>query len=460
MKKNILLSLLLIIPLKIFSWTLNPDSLYENLLLKADKEYFFTQQENGFTLIIPKADSSKIRTELPEFPAGVKLVSSLREEYIDKDDNHGTTIHFWFTFTDTGRVELPALTVKIDNHKYRVEFEDVDVYENPSLINPRLCIEFEGQAGENFISKSPEGEEMLNIPAGSWVDISVYVQFATQIYNFDYQLPKNSIFNEVQRWESIDEKEVAEGFSLKKFPVGKFRWKPLVEGNYGLPQVSVNAIAYNGARKTISLPEMKVTVLPPLIDESSAIDTSGDSGDGVFEQAFTRPEDSSLSSRFDFSSASYCKSLAQARSQERHSFPWNSMVILNRQFTETEVGISSPQNEPSIPLLKLLILVFALFFITMIVLLFFRHLRTSLFFGFMAALCFVGALSISVQLLPEYGIFAGNNISSIPENKSASVHAVVPGQRVRLMEKAGDWIYIECSDYSGWVLKDTVYKIR
>ncbi len=448
---------------KIFAWTMFPKEEYQNLRLIPEDKYIFTQQENGFSLKIPKADASKITTELPDFPAGIKFISSVPEDFLDTDGERGTILHFWFNFTTTGLVRIPEITLKIENHKYQVSFPPVEVFENPSLINPVLSVEFydEKENGLEF-SKTDKGVNCINVHSGKAIKFMVYVQFAVQIYNFDYKIPKNSIFTEMGHWGKIAELDEPGKFSTKKYPVAQFEWKPLVEGRYEMPQVSVNAIAYNGAKKPLSLPYYEIFV------SEAALDSPGDNpalqSDGAFSDilkpAFEKKEDENLSERFDFPSENYCASLADARSEERHSFPWNASVIAKRQLVESEVGISSPQNEPSIPFLKLLVAVFAVFFVIMIILLFMRHLRSSLVIAFFATVCMVLSLMTSLRLIPKYGIFGGTKVSLIPEKNSSSVHTVFPGQRVKLLESAGDWIFIECVDYSGWVLRDTVYEIR
>ncbi|WP_191015434.1 hypothetical protein [Treponema zioleckii] len=448
---------------KIFAWTMFPKDEYKNLRLTPEDNYIFTQQENGFSLVIPKADASKISTELPEFPAGIKFISSVPEDFVDDDGERGTILHFWFNFTATGQVRIPEITLQIENHKYQASFPVIEVFENPSLINPILSVEFydEKENGLEF-SKNERGVNCINVQSGKSIKFMVYVQFAVQIYNFDYKIPKNSIFTEMGHWGKISEYDNPGKFSTKKYPVAQFEWKPLVEGTYEMPQVSVNAIAYNGAKKPLSLPYYEIFVSESDIcatEEKSSFEEN-EFLSNAFNSAFEDEKKENLAQNFDFPSENYCASLAQARSEERHSFPWSRSVIAKRQLVESEVGISSPQNEPSIPFLKLLIAVFAGLFVIMIILLFLRHLRSSLVVAVFATACMVLSLRTSLRLLPKYGIFGGTKISLIPEQNSSSVHTVLPGQRVKLLESAGNWIFIECVDYSGWVLKNTVYEIR
>ena len=63
-------------------------------------------------------------------------------------------------------------------------------------------------------------------------------------------------------------------------------------------------------------------------------------------------------------------------------------------------------------------------------------------------------------LLPEWGVFAGGNVSPVPEVVTSSSHNASSCKRVKILEKAGDYYYIESDEINGWVLKDLVFEIN
>ena len=57
------------------------------------------------------------------------------------------------------------------------------------------------------------------------------------------------------------------------------------------------------------------------------------------------------------------------------------------------------------------------------------------------------------------GIFTGGTISAIPEEKSSGQY-FSGGQRIIISEEIGEWIFIECKDFSGWTKRNKVITIK
>lgn len=389
----------------LFAKTLSASEI-KNLSVKADSEIFFTYSECAYTLFVPSVSSSEITAELPSLPLGARLVSSKKENAVESDgsaESTGTVIKFWFTFTDSGIARLPPLTVRIRGKTYYLPFEEVRIYENPNLISPVLSVEFEDKSllKENAVCT-----------AGTEIKYRVFIQYAVQVLNYSFVLPKDSIFQETKRYETA---ALSKEFSPEKVVLAEYSWKPLKEGVYKLPSVFAEAVSYSGSRKTLSLPEVFIRVTKPENYEKPLSAPENKAGT-AYKNAFIIPKASSPGEKAASFSPSVqdCEKLALLRSKEKHSPLW-SKAREERQEFEKSIGITAAENEEKYP------------------------------FAFFSR--------------AKYGIFAGGNVSQIPEEK-APAHKVRGGRRVKIFEKAAGWLFIENKDFSGWVKSETVFLIQ
>ena len=420
------------------------------LRVKPDAEVFFTAQENGYTLTIPDIEPSKVQTDLPSLPSGIQFISSKRDEYMDMEGGRGTTIQLWFSFSDTGPVKMPPLIVLINNRTYYIPFEEVTVYENPAVISPELYVEFID--GTQILGK--KGHNYINTVAGKPVMFTIYIKYCVQITNFSWDLPLNSIFKEIKRYDITNEIPRGTDFSTQSFPIATFQWTPLVAGQFMLPQVNISATSYSGARKQVNFPEYEVTVAP---DESEVTDDS--SGTQIYKDAFAPLIDDVEQTAAYTPSREDCKTLAALRCKERNSVFWYS-AKKERRNLENRMDFKIHQNEPSLPLFYLMLSVVLLFFLGTVCCLLLKHYRSSVVSIFFMLIFICASVSSGVKLVPRYGIFIGGAVNSIPEEKTSSSHMVSAGLRVRILGQTKDWLYIGTQDADGWVKTDTVYSIR
>lgn len=423
------------------------------LTVKPDSETFFTAQENGYTLNIPGIEPSKVQTDLPQLPAGIQLLSSKKEEYLAEDGGRGTEVHLWFSFKDSGPVRMPPLIVLIGNRTYYLSFEEVTVYENPALISPVLEVNFLKGINQQ---KTVDGITRYEVTAGEEIVFELQLKYFVQIVSFNWKLPKNSICQELERYEITRGVPAGSGFSTAALPVVKFSWKPLIEGEYSLPEINLVATAYNGSRKTVHLPPCLINVHPA--EKGTQKSTVAVSSESVFSSAFTekviKPENNSMLKI----TIEDCKKLAELRCEERNSLP--GKVSKKRAEFEQSLGLSNQSREANVPFVIVLICLSVILLILFIVFIVLGKVRPSLILiSFFVISLILGVWGIA-SLVPCYGIFAGGEISSVPEKVNSSVSKVDGGLRVKISEKAGDYYYIESADINGWVLKELVFEIR
>lgn len=429
------------------------------LVVEPDSKTFFTAQENGYTLKIPEVEPSRVQTDLPQLPSGVQLVSSKREEYAETDGTRGTKVHLWFTFRDTGSVRMPPLITIVGYRTYYLSFGEVEVFENPAVISPAMEIHFEKGVSElrpeNSIRRfaAVEGDEIV---------FSVHLKYFVQIVKFSFEIPKNSIFKEVERYEITRELSSAKEFSSQSVPVATFLWRPLAEGVYSIPPITLVATSYNGSRRTIPVPEIQIKISRNnslLKDENLNPFEKFHDYQAVFKDAFSAnfaPKNDEAKIQI---TAEQCKTLAQLRSHERNAMPF-SRVISERKNFEESLLLSSASGEKHRPMAILfLVWTFVLFAMFAVSLIFKHNKLAAVFFSF-ALLILIFSVREFSQLSVHYGIFTGGTVSPVPEAEFSASHIAEAGLRVKIIEEAGDYYYIESLAADGWVLKDSVFEIK
>src|SRR5574344_33615 len=222
---------------------------------------FFTGAECGYTLTLPGIEPSNVQTDMPSVPSGVQFLSSKRDEYIGSDGNRGTIVRLWFSFSSAGMYTFDPLSVMIGSRSYHLQFDTVTVYENPKTIMPVLSVRF-----DKDVSVTNGNVPVVSVAAGQKIHFTLYLKYAVQVVNFSWELPQNSLFTEVERYEITRGEPRGNDFSPDEIPVARFEWEPLVAGQCRLPAVHMTVTAYNGSRREPSLPAYDIFV----VEQSSA----------------------------------------------------------------------------------------------------------------------------------------------------------------------------------------------
>ena len=424
------------------------------LKVKADNSSIFTVYENGFTLKIPGVEPANVQTDLPQLPEGVQLISSKKEEFIGETGTRGTAVHLWFAFKDTGPVRLPPLIVIIGFRTYYIPFDDITVFENPDLINPQALVEF--VSGAKF-NRNFGDSKKFTARAGEEIIFELNLKYFSQIISFNWKLPKNSIFEEIETSEYARGKSVGRNFSDKSLPVAKFRWKPLVEGEYDLPEFALTAIAYNGSQRTVKIPNVILTVLPASQkvenSEGKIIDKK------LFNSAFSEPKNTAGGFTKKKIGIDDCKKIAELRSLERNSL-FSGKVKLEREQLEKKFSLSNNENEIKKPFVELFAVCGIILLALMVIFIILKRKKIAIMLAFCMIFAFVASFYKGTQIFKNYGIFAGGNISPVPEETSSAVQNFYGGIRVKISEKTSDYFYIESSEINGWVKKELVFEIK
>ena len=421
------------------------------LRFRKSEEYFFTHSECPFELNIENVSPDKVSVYVNDVPGNVSFMSSRKETYIPADSGksgrHGTHLVIYFRFDETGDYHIRPVEVRIDGSYCRIPVEPVYVYDNPSIVQPQLSIQFDTP------DINVSGKKITAV-AGQHISFTLFLRYAAQIVDYTWTIPEDSIFAELEHYEIAEGLVHGAEFSPKSVPVAKFDWQPLVHGDYELPKVHILATTYGGLRTEVPFPSYKVTVTP------STQKAAGNAGaKSVFPYAFNDqavPGKEKSPYGQDFTLAEKIHAL---RVKERHSFPLVSKAGAVRRRAEKSAGLVPGRAEPS---LALLFLVIALATVALVLYIVFLVRKNKLLRRIMLSLTLaagVGALVLGAQTGNVHAVFAGGMVSSIPEEKKSDV-TVRPGVIVNVIRTAGDWVYVSYNDTKGWVPKETVLVIK
>lgn len=428
----------------------------DQLLIVPKDDIFFTNKEAQFILQIPQILPSDVQTELPTFPEGVVFNSSKRSDYFTKDGNMGAEIDLWFTFRKTGTIVLPPLIIYVKGRRYSVKFKQVDVYENPRTILPRLTLTFDNGV---VIGDEAKKNQTLSLESDKPARFTLYLQYAIQAQQFAWNIPKDSIFRMTKRYNLESLSERPSDFSTKKVPVADFEWIPFAAGPTSLPEIRMMATAYSGRSIYLSTPDCLVTITPKA---KGLAESDKGAGEQNSVYAYAWNEDASKNKQKEKQEISPfdCAEIARLRSKERRTFFNARKIRAERIAIENGIGLQNTENEPLAPLFFVLLGASGILFALSLV--FFAIKKR--FEAALIGAVFIGALFLAVAdanlLLKRWGIIVGGEISPVPEDSAITKTAVSGGSRVLIKEEVKNWFYIVYNESGGWIRKENLAEIK
>ena len=420
-------------------------SYISTLEFTAQDGYFFTDRECLYSLEISGVTPDEVQVFFDTTTEGVQFVSAKKADSIG-----GTQLQVRVQFTRPGTYTLPPVYVRIQQREYSIPFARVTVYQNPQTVTPELSVVFSNPKFNtaNSVIVAEEGEKL---------DFTIYIKYAIQIVGFTWEIPQDSLFEELREYEITQGKTRGTEFSPDAIPVATFRWQPLVQGTYTLPKIILKATAYNGSRTDLMAPPYQFTILPQAEEESEATATKKES---VFAYAFAPPpvaeEEEPLN--IDMTPEEY-QTLLELRRGERHSFPLSD-TAKERRAMEEKFNLVSNRAEPSIPLFVILVSVTALMILLAVLFFVFRRIPLGAIFVSLALLSGAATATTAIYIAEPTALFKGGELCSIPEQQVSTGVLVRAGSRVAVRQSAGGWVYIQYKELKGWVRESDIDYVR
>lgn len=425
----------------------------ESLFFESDEEFFFVNQSVIFRLLVPQADSSDIKMELPTFPENAVFVSSRIENVSSPKNARVAQIELNLNFKNAGNFSLPPISFFIKDKRRSACFPDIHVFENPQTILPRAIFVFEN--GETFSSDNSPSKR-ISLPLATPSRFTIYVQYAAALGTISWSLPKDSIFKELKHFEIPGDLKFSE-----RIPVARFEWTPLSEGEISLPRIRIAAKSYSGLEVFLESPNCVAKIISRKQGaEMDARSKSALNAEQFFEQAFVQENgESEMDVEIAAPETSTLLNIAQLRSRERHSL-FQNKIRAERVAAEKSAAIENAPNEKSVPLFVLLLSAAASFAASSLVLFLLRKNSFAFVTAALAVLFAMFIFTFSSKIFERHGIVSGGEIYPVPENSAVSKISVAAASRVLLRKEIDNWYFIEYNEGGGWIRKENVILIQ
>ena len=414
-----------------FSQTLTSAMLRELRISPVENQQLWVNTDIKFETVIPFTLPSQIDVSMPEEDELMTFKTLRKVEW-----NGGTKIEIWYSFAKTGTYKPSALVVKIKNSRRQIQFDSVTIGINPKEQQP-LCI----------IATAQGNNKNLTVRAGEKLKFTLYLQYAVQLTQFNWDIPKDSLFTQTKTYEFIEIKQREKVVSDNLIPVSDFEWTPLVPGTVSFPRFTIQAIAYNGDKVTVRMPQITVKVL-------EGRKTGVTDGTTYFENAFETDEILDEGNNTAEVTAEAARLIAELRGKERHSVFGKARRL--RIVLEREYNLPYSQKE-----FKLVWLYVCLVLLTAVVVFFIICIRKrmhglNMLLGVALVLVLVATIYCSVCAGKKYGISTGSRVYSIPESNAAITSELPAGNRVQIISQTENWYLLRFGETEGWCKKEDI----
>ncbi len=446
----ILLGLTAFFTTGLFSQNLSLAEINQLQVLPAENQPLFTKTDLKFEVSVPKVKPSQIQVMSTNLPSDVSF-KTVRK--VQDYENGGTKIEVWYTFDKPGTYQLPRLPLMIQNKRRYISFQEVSVSDDPSKQIPKMLLIFNNGYKLSSSDEAPS-KAAFTCKLGEKLSFTVYLQYSTQLVQFNWDLPKDSIFTQTETFEFTEVKYREKKYSHDLIPVASFEWIGLSTGEKELPKIKITATGYNGYRNELLLPKLTINFTQGNLDTK-------DSEEGIFSSAFTTTNTQEEKNSNLVITDQLCQALADLYSQERKALFSYTNIRKARINLETDLGLPSTSSGNYSILWLLGSIIFTVFvLVCFIISIKKHHLIRVLIFGTAMLIGIVSIFYSIGQRMHTFGICKGCTISSVPEVSAEAISEISAGNHVEITEKAGKWYYIELGQTGGWCLQDKIILIK
>ena len=391
-----------------------------------------------FEVVIPYTLPSQIDVSMPEEIENVQFKTLRKVEA--GGNGGGTKIEIWFSFSKTGTYIIPPLSMKIKNSRKQIAFMPVKIGINPKEQNPVCVIVTDSGINKN-----------ITVMAGQAVKFRVCLQYAVQLVQFNWELPKDSIFVQGKTYEFTEIKQREKVVSDELIPVSDFEWTPLVTGTIDFPKFNIQAIAYNGDKVTVKLPAIKVNVVKARTKKS-------DNSSSYFSKAFETDFENGGEELVLILTAQEAEYISELRSKERHSLFGKA----RKERIAYEKMLGMPYSQKEFKIVWIYICAVITLALVVLLVIFLRKKRSIINIGIGIALVCMIVLVIYCAVCGKrkFAVSTGGQLCSIPE-ASASIKSELPVcNRVQVLDESGDWSLLRFGETEGWCTKESIIIIK
>ena len=434
-----------------FTQTISWEQIRQLRITPDEGQALYTKSDIRFSVTIPNARPSQVQVLSTEQKSDVTF-RTIRKS--DNYENNGTTIEIWYSFSKKGNYRLTPLSVMIQNRRRSIDFDPVTVTDDPAKMNPRIVLTFTD--GTILYSDEPNNSSpLLKIQTGKKLNFTVNLQYATQLMQFSWDIPKDSIFTRTQEFEFTEVRYRERTYTHDLIPVAEFEWTGLVPGVQRIPVFHLTATGYSGARTELILPEFLIEFVESEADEISINSTD------IFSDAFYQEEEAQPVYFASTITKEDCQTLANYYTREHNEFLLYLKARKMRISFEESCGLVVSPN-PIFPTVFLYLAIIVIIASIICIIFAYRnkHKIRILLFTTLLLIGIAVLIFCAVKRNEHYGISSGCKIYSIPQTNAESVSEIDSGIRVRILERTGKWYYIEVGESGGWCSTEDIFLIK
>ena len=433
--RRLLIVFFLFITFPAFTQTLTSAILRDLRISPIQNQQLIVNSDIKFEAIIPFTLPSQIDVSMPEDDE-VMIFKTMRKV----ESGGGTKIEVWYQFIKTGTYTPKPLIVKIKNSRRQIQFDSVTIGINPKEQQP-LCV----------ITTSQGNNKNLTVRAGEKIKFTLYLQYAVQLTQFSWELPKDSLFVQTKTYEFVEIKQREKIVSDKLIPVSDFEWTPLVAGTLNFPQFIIQAVSYNGDKVSVHMPFLTVKVLDA--KRKAPVNKTK-----YFEDAFNTNELFDEENSAPKITIEVAKQISELRTKERHSFFGKTRRL--RIDLEREYNLPYNQKEFKVIWHYICLSIVALFVVLLFICIYKKRRGFDLLTGTVLILSLVAAIYCGVCSNRKYAISTGSKVYSIPESNASITSELPAGNRVQIISQTENWYQLRFGETEGWCLKEDVFIIK
>lgn len=450
--RRLLVSILLaLFAVQLEAQTLTASIIKDLTIAPASDQHLYAKEDIKFEVYIPYVKSTQVQVQNPSIAAEVSFKQLKKYDDFSDGPNGGVKLELWYTFGKKGNYQLPPLSLVIQNRRRTIKYSPVTISDNPADMNPRIVIELSN--GQMLYSDAKN--DVIKVPVMEPLSFTVNLQYAVQLIQFTYDIPKESILTQTNVFEIVEIKYREKNYTDDLIPVATFDWTGLVPGKHTMPPLKMRVTGYNGYRIDCIMPEFVVDFV-----EDSSSSSKLDNNNSAFEDAFDFDFEAEEAAKQERITEQTCEQLAQLRIEEKNKiFGHNANIAQRREFEE-KYEISAAENEFYMGIYYLSHLILLAGIILFIYLLRKKNRNKAIIVATLSICSIAFFVYTEVRKHETYGIFKGGKVSSIPEENAESYSEISAGNRVHITEKAGKWYYIELGETGGWCLQENVLVIE
>lgn len=397
--KGLLASIFLILNFSLFAATRINSSQIKKLVITPDENTIFTTGKDiKFQLIIPGIPPLDIDVETPSHQDDV-VFKTLR---VTRHQSSDTKIELWYEFLSQGTTAPLPLNLYIDGKNYAIPFSLIQIDENPMNKKPKIGIQFNN--GKS-ISDNTQNNLFTSVVSQK-IPFKVYVQSAKEILSVDYELPKNSLFEQTAEYDLSKISPVT--------TVGEYSWTPLKKGKTVIPSIRVKVLAYDGSKIELKSPEGYVNITGAKTTNNSS------SKDSLFSDSFSEIIQNSDSNESD-----------------------SSKLISDRVIAKKK------------HYLKLLFISLAAFILIALVLLIIK-IKSPLPYLIISLILIFCMIIFTSLYKKQTAVYTNGIVKSIPEHSGGTVIQFSENSEVKILKELNDWYCIQSGASTGWTLKENI----